>query len=130
MIGRSFLLGVAFGCVLGVYIAPHLDRPTTGMREIAETILPQAHTTNAIPEKATWPTDDEAKAQLFALSKWDLNKHGIGSRVSVSRCIQISETELACELTAQLTWIDGETPIEAIFQAKSDGWKIVAAKNR
>ncbi|PCK84394.1 hypothetical protein CPT32_24425 [Rhizobium sophoriradicis] len=130
MIGRGFLLGVAFGCVLGVYIAPHLGRPAARKGDISETILPQLNIVQAEAEKATWPTDDETKAQLFNLSKWDLKKHGIGSKVSVNRCIQISQSEMACELLARLTWIDGETQIEAVFQAKPGGWKMVAAKNR
>ncbi|MBP2450111.1 hypothetical protein [Rhizobium leguminosarum] len=130
MIGRGFLLGVAFGCVLGVYIAPHLGRPAARKGDISETILPQLNIVQAEAEKATWPTDDETKAQLFNLSKWDLKKHGLGSKVSVNRCIQISQSEMACELLARLTWIDGETQIEAVFQAKPGGWKMVAAKNR
>ncbi|MBD9524419.1 hypothetical protein IB262_31535 [Ensifer sp. ENS02] len=130
MIGRGFLLGVAFGCVLGVYIAPHLGRPPATRGDISETILPQVNIAQAVPEKATWPTDDEAKAGLFDLSKWDLKKHGIGAKVSVNRCIRISPSEMACELMARLTWIEGETRIEAVFQAKPDGWKMVAAKNR
>ncbi|PDS61842.1 hypothetical protein CO653_31090 [Rhizobium anhuiense] len=130
MIGRGFLLGVAFGCVLGVYIAPHLGRPAARKGDISETILPQLKIVQAEAEKATWPTDDEAKAQLFDLSKWDLKKHGIGSKVSVNRCIRISQGEMACALMARLAWIEGETQIEAVFQAKSDGWKMVAVKNR
>ncbi|CEO91619.1 hypothetical protein SFHH103_psfHH103d_416 (plasmid) [Sinorhizobium fredii HH103] len=48
----------------------------------------------------------------------------------VERCIRIADTELACELTAKLSWVEGKTQIEAVFQAKSDGWKIIAVKNR
>lgn len=130
MIGRGFLLGVAFGCVLGIYIAPHLGRPTGGRGNISESILPNLNIAQTDTEKVTWPTDDEAKAQLFDLSKWDLNKHGIGSKVSVIRCIQILRDELACELNAHLSWINNPMRIEAVFQAKPAGWKMVAAKNR
>ncbi|NRQ18901.1 hypothetical protein [Ensifer sesbaniae] len=130
MAGRGFLLGVAFGCVLGVYIAPHLGHPPAGRGDISGTILPQVNIAQAVPEKGMWPTNDQAKAQLFDLSKWDLKKHGIGSKVSVNRCIRISQGEMSCELMARLTWIEGETQIEAFFQAKPDGWKMVAAKNR
>lgn len=75
-------------------------------------------------------TDDQAKAHLFAMSKWDLNRHGNGSTVSVKRCMQIADQEIACELSAQLKWIDGETQIEAFFQEEGGDWKIIAAKNR
>ncbi|WP_037461842.1 hypothetical protein [Sinorhizobium fredii] len=130
MLGRGFLLGVAVGCVLGVYVAPHLGRPMAGMGNVSESILAQVNRPRAVPEKGTWPTDDQAKTQLFKLSKWDLTKHGDGSKVRVDRCIGIAEAELACELTAQLGWVQGETRIEAVFQGGDDRWKMVAAKNR
>ncbi|MDW9359438.1 MULTISPECIES: hypothetical protein [Sinorhizobium] len=130
MLGRGFLLGVAVGCVLGVYVAPHLGRPTDGMGNISESILPQVNIAIAVPAKGTWPTDDQAKTQLFALSKWDLNKHGNGSKVSVNHCIRIADQGIACELSAQLKWIDGDTGIEAVFQWKDGDWKMIAAKNR
>ncbi|MEY9722152.1 hypothetical protein ABIA22_004706 [Sinorhizobium fredii] len=130
MLGRGFLFGVAVGCVLGVYVAPHLGRPTIGMGNISESILPQVNIPRAVPEKGMWPTDDLAKAQLFALSKWDLNKHGNGSKVSVDRCLRIAETELACELTAQFSWVEGKTQIEAVFQGEDGDWKMITAKNR
>ncbi|MBP2238730.1 hypothetical protein J2Z31_005271 [Sinorhizobium kostiense] len=107
MLGRGFLIGVAVGCVLGVYVAPHLGRPTVGMGNISECILPYTNITKALPEKH-WPTADQAKAQLFDLSRWNLKKHGNGSKVIVNRCIRIAETEIACELSAQLKWIVGD----------------------
>ncbi|MDX0222551.1 hypothetical protein GOC40_32385 [Sinorhizobium meliloti] len=130
MLSRGFLLGVAVGCVLGVYVAPYLTRPTVGMGNVFGSILPQMNEPTAVPEKGTWPTDDQAKTQLFALSKWDLNRHGNGSTVSVKRCMQIADQEIACELSAQLEWIDGETQIEAVFQEEGGDWKMIAAKNR
>lgn len=72
VLGRGFLLGVAVGCVLGVYIAPHLGRSTVGMGNSSESNLPQLDLLRAVPEKATWPTADQAKGQLFGLSKWDI----------------------------------------------------------
>ncbi|PDT50831.1 MULTISPECIES: hypothetical protein [Sinorhizobium] len=129
MLGRGFLLGVAVGCVLGVYVAPHIGRPMAGMGNFSESILAEVNGPR-VPEKGTWPTDDQAKTQLFKLSKWDLTKHGNGSKVRVDRCIGIAETELACELTAQLGWVQGETRIEAVFRGEDDRWKMVAAKNR
>lgn len=130
MLGRGFLLGVAVGCVLGVYIAPHLGLSTVSMGNFSESNLPQLNIPRAVPEKATWPTDEQAKLQLFALSKWDLNKHGNGSKVIVNRCIQIADAEIACELSAHLKWIEGETRIEAVFQGKDGDWTMIAAKNR
>jgi len=90
MLGRGFLFGVAVGCVLGVYVAPHLGRPTLGMGNVSGSILAQVNEAPAVPEKGTWPTDDQAKTQLFALSKWDLNRHGNGSKFIVNRCIRIA----------------------------------------
>ena len=130
MIGRGFLLGVAVGCVLGVYIAPHLGLSTIGMGNFSESNLPQLSILRAVPEKATWPTDDQAKVQLFGLSKWDISKHGNGSKVIINRCIRIAGTEIACELAAHLKWIEGETRIEAVFQGKDGDWTMIAAKNR
>lgn len=43
MIGRRFLRGIDLGCVIGIYIAPRLSRPTAAMRVISETILPQVN---------------------------------------------------------------------------------------
>ncbi|ASY60763.1 hypothetical protein SS05631_a43800 (plasmid) [Sinorhizobium sp. CCBAU 05631] len=48
----------------------------------------------------------------------------------VNRCIRIADTEIACELSAQLSWIDGDTRIETVFQGKGSDWKMIAAKNR
>jgi len=130
MLGRGFLLGAAVGCVLGMYIAPHLGRSTVGMGFLQGTNLPQSSIASDVPEMATWPTDEQAKVQLFALSEWDLNKHGNGSKVIVNHCIRIADREIACELSAQLGWITGNTPIEAVFQGKDGDWKMIAAKNR
>jgi len=33
--------------------------------------------------------------------------------------MQIADQEIACELSAQLKWIDGETQIEAFFKRKA-----------
>lgn len=130
MLGRGFLLGVAVGCVLGVYVAPYLSRPTVGMGNVSRSILPQMNEATAVPEKGTWPTDDQAKTQLFELSKWDLIEHGNGSKVIVNRCIRIADTEIARELSAQLRWIDDDPRIEAVFQGGGGDWKMIAAKNR
>ncbi|RVJ49458.1 hypothetical protein [Sinorhizobium meliloti] len=130
MLGRGFLLGVAVGCVLAVYVAPYLSRPTVGMGNVSGSILPHVNEATAVPEKGTRPTDDQAKTQLFALSKWDLKRHGNGSKVIVKRCIRIADQEIACKLFAQLKWIDGETQIEAVFQRQDGYWTMIAAKNR
>jgi len=126
MLGRGFLFGVAVGCVLGVYIAPHLGRPTAEMGSN----LRQSNIASAVPEKGTWPTDEQAKVQLFELSDWDISKHGNGSKVIINRCIRIAGTEIACELAAHLQRIEGETRIEAVFQEEGGDWKMIAAKNR
>lgn len=100
------------------------------MGNFSESNLPQLDILRAAPEKATWPTDDQAKAQLFGLSRWDISKHGNGSKVIINRCIRIAGAEIACKLSAQLKWIDGETQIEAVFQEEGSDWKMIAAKNR
>lgn len=51
MLGRGFFLGVDVGCVLGVYVAPYLSRPTVGMGNIAGSILPQMNEATAVPER-------------------------------------------------------------------------------
>ncbi|WP_337763105.1 hypothetical protein [Sinorhizobium meliloti] len=130
MLGRGFLFGVAVGCVLGVYVAPYLSRPTVGMGHVSGSILPQMNEATAVPEKGTWPTDEQAKVQLFELSNWDISKHGNGSKVIINRCIRIAGTEIACELAAHLKWIEGETRTEAVFQEEGGDWKMIAAKNR
>ncbi|RVI63686.1 hypothetical protein [Sinorhizobium meliloti] len=129
MLGRGFLFGVAVGCVLGVYIAPHLGRPTAEMGLLSGSNLRQSNIASAVPEKGTWPTDEQAKVQLFELSNWDISKHGNGSKVIINRCIRIAGTEIACELAAHLKWIEGETGIEAVFQEEGGDWKMIAAKN-
>lgn len=60
----------------------------------------------------------------------DLKRHGNGSTVNVKRCMQIADQKIACELFAQLKWIDGETQIEAVFQRQDGYWTMIAAKNR
>lgn len=44
--------------------------------------------------------------------------------------MQIAGQEIACELSAQLKWIEGHTQIEAVFQEEGGDWKMIAAKNR
>ncbi|MDX0661192.1 hypothetical protein [Sinorhizobium meliloti] len=48
----------------------------------------------------------------------------------VNRCIQIADQEIACELSAQLKWINGATRIEAAFQGQGGDCKMTAATNR
>ncbi|AUX78373.1 hypothetical protein NXT3_PA00078 (plasmid) [Sinorhizobium fredii] len=103
---------------------------TVGMGNFSGSNLPQSNIASAVPENGTWPTDEQAKVRLFTLSKWDLTRHGNGSKVIVNRCIPIAETEVVCELSADLNWITGDTRIEAVFQGKGGDWKMIAAKNR
>jgi hypothetical protein len=119
MFGRGFLLGVAVGCVRGVYVAPHLGRQMAGMGNVSESILAQVNRPWAVPEKGTWPTDDQAKTQLFKLSKWDLTKHGNGSKVRVNRCIGIAETELACELLRNSVGSRAKRGLKPCFKGKT-----------
>ncbi|WP_164892317.1 MULTISPECIES: hypothetical protein [unclassified Mesorhizobium] len=130
MMGRGFLFGIAVGIGIGIYAAPMLGRPSIGLGEISQVLLPIVKGPDRIPDKATWPTSEQAKSELFRISKWDISKHGDGSTVSVRRCIRIDEYSIACELSAHLGWIEGEKFVESVFEGASDRWTMVAAKNR
>ncbi|RWK76143.1 MAG: hypothetical protein EOR51_30085 [Mesorhizobium sp.] len=128
--GRGFLLGIAIGIGIGIYVAPMLGRPSIGLGEFSQVILPTVNGPDRIPDKATWPTSEQAKSELFRISKWDISRHGGGSTVSVKRCIRIDEYSIACELSAHLGWIEGEKSVESVFEGASDRWTMVAAKKR
>lgn len=128
--GRSFLLGIALGIVIGLYAAPMLGRPSIGLSEMSQVLSTLGNSAEHVPDKATWPTGNRAKSELFRISKWDITKHGDGSTVSVKRCISVHENTVACELSARLGWIEGEKLVESVFEGGPDGWIIVAAKNR
>ncbi|WP_087003032.1 hypothetical protein [Rhizobium sullae] len=128
--GRSFLLGIALGIVIGLYAAPMLGRPRIGLSKMSNVLSKLGTGSEHVPDKATRPTDDRAKSELFRISKWDITKHGDGSTVNVKRCISIYENTVACELVAHLGWIEGEKLVESIFEGGPDGWNMVAAKNR
>ncbi|EHK52637.1 hypothetical protein MAXJ12_34284 [Mesorhizobium alhagi CCNWXJ12-2] len=128
--GRGFLFGIAVGIGIGIYAAPMLGRPSIGLGAFSQVILPTEKGPDRIPDKATWPTSEQAKSELFRISKWDISKHGDGSTVSVRRCIRIDEYSIACELSAHLGWIEGEKFVESVFEGASDRWTMVAAKNR
>ncbi|TIV13502.1 MAG: hypothetical protein E5V95_33845 [Mesorhizobium sp.] len=128
--GRGFLLGIAIGIGIGIYAAPMLGRPSIGLGEMSQVILANVKGPDRIPDKATWPTSEQAKSELFRISKSDISKHGDGSTVSVKRCMRIDEYPIACELSAHLGWIEGETFVESVFEGAPDRWTMVAAKNR
>jgi hypothetical protein len=128
--GRSFLLGIALGIVIGIYAAPMLGRPSIGLSEVSQVLSTLVTGSEDVPDKAIWPTADRAKSELFRISKWDITKHGDGSTVSVKRCISIHENTVACELSAHLGWTEGEKLVETIFEGGPDGWNVVAAKVR
>ncbi|RUV70537.1 hypothetical protein EOA78_20420 [Mesorhizobium sp. M5C.F.Cr.IN.023.01.1.1] len=128
--GRGFLFGIAIGIGIGIYAAPMLGRPSIGLGEISQVILATVKGPDRIPDKATWPTSEQAKSELFRISNWDISKYGDGSTVSVKRCIRIDEYSIACELSAHLGWIEGEKCVESVFEGASDRWTMVAAKNR
>lgn len=128
--GRGFLFGTALGIGIGIYAAPMLGRPSIGLGEISQVILANVKGPDRIPDKATWPTSEQAKSELFRISKWDISKHGDGSTVSVKRCTAIDEYSIACELSAHLGWIEGEKFVESVFEGAPNRWTMVAAKNR
>ncbi|RWC99464.1 MAG: hypothetical protein EOS58_32325 [Mesorhizobium sp.] len=128
--GRGFLFGIAIGIGIGIHAAPMLGRPSIGLGEISQVILANVKGPDRIPDKATWPTSEQAKSELFRISKWDISKHGDGSTVSVKRCTAIDEYSIACELSAHLGWIEGEKFVESVFEGVPNRWTMVAAKNR
>ncbi len=128
--GRGFLLGIAIGVGIGIYAAPMLGRPRIGLGEFSQVILANVKGPDRIPDKATWPTSEQAKSELFRISKWDISKHGDGSTVSVKRCISIDEYSIACELSAHLGWIEGKKSVESVFEGGPGRWTMVIAKNR
>ncbi|TIU10202.1 MAG: hypothetical protein E5W39_01075 [Mesorhizobium sp.] len=130
MTGRGFLFGIAVGAVIGIYAAPMLGRQSIGLRETSQAFLSIVKGTDRIPDKATWPTSEHAKSELFRISKWDISKHGDGSTVSVKRCISIDEYSIACELSAHLGWIEGKKSVESVFEGGPGRWTMVIAKNR
>lgn len=101
-----------------------------GLRETSQAFLSIVNGTDRIPDKATWPTSEHAKSELFRISKWDISKHGDGSTVSVKRCISIDEYSIACELSAHLGWIEGKKSVESVFEGGPGRWTMVIAKNR
>jgi hypothetical protein len=130
MMGRGFLFGIAVGIGIGIYAAPMVGRPSIGLGEISQVLLPIVKGPDRIPDKATWPTSEQAKSELFRISKWDISKHGDGSTISVKRCTAIDESSIACELSAHLGWIEGEKLVESVFEGGPDRWTMVAANNR
>jgi hypothetical protein len=128
--GRSFLLGLAIGILIGIYSAPIVARQDFGLPDSLRTVLPLSGLTNSALDAATWPSDKMAKSELFRISNWDISIHGTGSTVAVKRCISVGQDSIACELAARLGWVDGEKSIEAVFKGEPGNWRIVAAKSR
>lgn len=125
MLGRSFLVGIALGIAIGIYIAPSLhtkldhpnDEPTI------DSVAKRSY-------DAIWPDDETAKTELFRLSNWNYAGYGHSSKVSVQRCILIKEQTAACELSASLSWLNETKVIEAVFEGAANDWRLVAVKSR
>ncbi|MFD1196820.1 hypothetical protein ACFQ3K_01245 [Brucella gallinifaecis] len=125
MLGRSFLMGIALGIAIGIYIAPSL-RANLGFNDDQQTVVNLAkHSDDTI-----WPDDETARTELFRLSNWNYADYGHSSKVSVLRCIPIKEQTVACELSASLSWLNEPKAIEAVFEGAANDWRLVAVKSR
>ncbi|WP_114217118.1 hypothetical protein [Ochrobactrum sp. 3-3] len=130
MVGRSFLLGIALGIVIGIYVSPLLDRPSLDLNDVSQAIASIGNRPERLPDASSWPTKDEAKSELFRISKWDISVHGEGSTVAVRRCIIIGNGSMACELSAHLSWLDDENLMEAVFKGAPGHWRMAAVKSQ
>ncbi|RWP39706.1 hypothetical protein [Mesorhizobium sp.] len=128
--GRSLLLGITIGILIGIYAAPWVGRRGIELGEGSKA----ASALNGLIESALdatiRPSDETAKGELFRLSNWDISMHGPGSTVAVKRCISIGKDSISCELLAHLGWVDGEKLVEAVFEGKPGTWRMVAARTR
>ncbi|MBA8907473.1 hypothetical protein [Aminobacter ciceronei] len=130
MSGRSFLLGITIGILIGIYAAPWVGRQGIDLGEGSNVASPLNGLTESALDAAIRPSDETAKGELFRLSNWDISMHGTGSTVTVKRCISIGKDSIACELLAHLGWVDGEKRVEAVFEGKPGTWRMVAARAR
>ncbi|MER8374462.1 hypothetical protein [Mesorhizobium sp. M0488] len=128
--GRSFLLGMMIGILIGIYAAPFVGSQGFDFGEGSKA----ASLLNGLRESALGaairPSDETAKGELFRLSNWDISMHGTGSTVTVKRCISLGKDSIACELLAHLGWVDGEKLVEAVFEGEPGTWRMVAARAR
>lgn len=130
MLGRGFLLGVAIGIGIGVYAAPMLGKPGIGFNEMKHTVSTIGNLTKKSPDPATWPTNQNAKEELFRFSDWNFAGFGESSNITVNRCIMINDKSMACELLANLSWLKDEKRIEAVFEGTPGNWRMAAAKTQ
>lgn len=125
MLGRSFLVGIAVGIAIGIYIAPSLiTKPHVHNDE--QTVARVAKQS----DDAVWPDDETARTELFRLSNWNYAGYGRSSKVSVQRCIPIKEQTVVCQLSASLSWLNEPKAIEAVFEGAANDWRLVAVKSR
>lgn len=130
ILDSKFLLGVAFGAVLGAILAPQAALVGIDLPSLKHSVLTGAPNETDVTDKGNWPTDEAAKEQLFLISKWDIKNFGAQSSVHVDRCISLVSKAVACELTAKLGWIKEDTELEGIFERKDDAWNLVSLKNK
>jgi len=129
VLGRSFLLGLAVGIGVGIYVAPHLA--ANGVGHMTGLIASSANGQSRdgrVPVE--WPTNQNAKKELFRFSNWNYAAYGNDSITNVIRCIQIKQQTIACELSASLSWLNDTKLIEAVFEGKPGNWRMAAAKTR
>lgn len=129
MFGRSLLLGLVVGIGVGLYLSPYLtangfDR---AIKQIDSSTQAQTRKSAISVE---WPTNQMAKEELFRFSNWNYAAYGKNSLTNVTRCIQIKQQTIACELSATLSWLKDTALIEAVFEGKPGNWRMAAAKSR
>ena len=124
----KFLVGVAVGGVLGIFLAPNAGKLGTDISALQNTILARVNFQHNVTNTGNWPTNEEAKLGLFVLSKWDIKNFSDQSTVTVNGCISVRENTIACEMTAKLSWLEKPAKIEGVFEGKPDNWTLVSAK--
>ncbi|RWA84897.1 MAG: hypothetical protein EOQ32_26595 [Mesorhizobium sp.] len=128
--GRSLLLGITTGILIGIYAVPWVGRQGIDLGEGSNLASPLNGLMESALDAVIRPSDETAKSELFRLSNWDILMHGTGSTVTVKRCISNGKDSIACELLAHLGWVDGEKLVEAVFEGKPGTWRMVAARAR
>jgi len=126
VLGRGFLLGIAVGIGIGLYAGPLLGKAGVRLIDDEKSLSMMGNLQKLTPE--TWPTNQNAKEELFRFSNWDHVGYGGASKVTVNRCRQISDQSIACELSAALSWIQDQKALEAVFNGTPDNWLMVAVK--
>ncbi|MGV1908593.1 MULTISPECIES: hypothetical protein [Agrobacterium] len=114
----KFLCGFALGGAQGVVFAPRAESVGIDLPRLKISILVQMLNEKNVTDKGDRPPDQAAKEQVFPVSKWDIKNFVAQSSVLVTNCISIPGNSIACEMTAKFGWIEDDTALEGVFEAK------------